>query len=62
MCITDIGGRSRFQVASESMLSVFNSHIRVMDSVGVVLFDHQVSEVVPFQRIENDQDLITIRR
>lgn len=26
-----IGGRTTFQVASESMLSVFNSHIRVMD-------------------------------
>lgn len=27
----DVGGRSRFQVASESMLSLFNSHIQVMD-------------------------------
>ena len=31
MGVTDIGGRSRFQVALESMLKVFNSHIRVMD-------------------------------
>ena len=38
MCAT-VGGRSRFQVASESMLSVFNSHIRVMDVSHFSLYD-----------------------
>ena len=31
-------------------------------SVGLVLFDHDVDEVIPFQTIENDQDLISVRR
>ena len=31
-------------------------------SVGLVLFDHCVEEVVPFRRIESDQDLINVRR
>ncbi|KAL7555253.1 hypothetical protein ACHAWF_018911 [Thalassiosira exigua] len=50
----DLGGRNSLEVAADCMMSIFDSHVQMMDHVGLMRFNHQYEVLIPLQQVEND--------
>lgn len=54
--------KSCIDLATDNMLSIFDSHILINDFISLVLFDHNVHEVVPLQLVQSDTQKANLRQ